>query len=140
MLSAEVGEACVLGGFNKSAVSHCMDCKAAFGFFRWRHSCKMCCRVICDGCSSYQAVTQLRVCGACSRDEAANPALLCPILHVTMTDPVIAQDGHSYERTAIEEWFGRSMKSPMTGAELSSTSLVPNHTLRQLIDAGTRGA
>ena len=29
----------------------------------------------------------------------------CPISHVLMADPVIAADGYSYERSAIEAWF-----------------------------------
>ncbi|KAK9804850.1 hypothetical protein WJX72_008634 [[Myrmecia] bisecta] len=42
----------------------------------------------------------------------------CPITQVFMTDPVIAADGHSYEKSAIEEWFSRHDTSPMTGLVL----------------------
>ena len=31
--------------------------------------------------------------------------LLCPITYEIMEDPVIAYDGHSYERKAIKEWY-----------------------------------
>ena len=31
--------------------------------------------------------------------------LLCPISHALMMDPVVAEDGFTYERQAIEQWF-----------------------------------
>ena len=37
---------------------------------------------------------------------------LCPITLSIMRNPVIASDGHSYEKSAIEEWFMRSNHSP----------------------------
>lgn len=61
----------------------------------------------------------------------------CPILREIMTDPVLALDGHSYERAAIEQWFrsGRSRTlSPMTGQRLASRMLLPNHSLRKAIE------
>ena len=58
----------------------------------------------------------------------------CPILQELMEDPVMAADGHSYERKAIEEWIKRGKKtSPMTGAKLPHTLLTPNHNLRKAI-------
>jgi hypothetical protein len=50
-------------------------------------------------------------------------------------DPVIlAGDGFCYEREAINNWLSRgSRRSPMTGAPLASTALVPNHPLRSAI-------
>ena len=49
-----------------------------------------------------------------------------------MIDPVIALDGHSYERDAITQWFGQGrIKSPLTNAPLGSRHLTPNHTLRK---------
>lgn len=60
---------------------------------------------------------------------------LCPITQEIMYDPVVTMDGHSYERTAIEEWFRRGgTNSPRTGATLTDRSLVPNHALRLLIE------
>ena len=59
---------------------------------------------------------------------------LCPITLSVMRDPVIAEDGHSYERSAIEQWFGTSNHSPKTGAPLRSTHLIPNHALRNTIE------
>lgn len=58
--------------------------------------------------------------------------LLCPITGCAMKDPVVAADGHSYEREAILQWFATSDKSPLTGARMPTTQVFPNFTLRQL--------
>jgi Mg-chelatase subunit ChlD len=66
---------------------------------------------------------------------------ICPITTTLMVDPVLAVDGHSYERTAIEKWFknhpagdrGGRVLSPMTNKPLKSLNLIPNITLRKLI-------
>ena len=41
--------------------------------------------------------------------------------------------GHNYERRAIERWLASSSTSPKTGSDLETTSLFPNHTLRNQI-------
>jgi hypothetical protein len=52
-----------------------------------------------------------------------------------MEDPVIAADGFSYERAAIEDWLARgSGSSPMTGAPLAYQHLTPNLTVRSAVD------
>ena len=52
-----------------------------------------------------------------------------------MSDPVMACDGHTYERAAIEKWFAKKQISPKTGAEIGTTVLFPNHLLRsQILD------
>jgi hypothetical protein len=54
-----------------------------------------------------------------------------------MTDPVMALDGHSYERNAIEEWFRRTPGykiSPKTNMRINST-LIPNYGLKSLIES-----
>uniref|UniRef100_A0A4W4EXZ9 WD repeat, SAM and U-box domain-containing protein 1 n=2 Tax=Electrophorus electricus TaxID=8005 RepID=A0A4W4EXZ9_ELEEL len=59
---------------------------------------------------------------------------LCPITHEVMKDPVIAADGYSYEREAIESWIGtKSRSSPMTNLPLQTTLLTPNRTLKMAI-------
>ena len=45
--------------------------------------------------------------------------LICPINQVIMQDPVIACDGHTYERRAIQLWFASHAASPLTGVEFS---------------------
>ncbi len=39
-----------------------------------------------------------------------------------MIDPVVAADGVTYERTAIEDWFGRSGDSPLMGASTAESA------------------
>ena len=64
--------------------------------------------------------------------------LLCPISQEPMVDPVMASDGHTYERRSIEQWFSTNpaastVKSPMTGAALPNKNLIPNIAIRKLI-------
>ena len=61
---------------------------------------------------------------------------LCPITQTAMSDPVVALDGHTYERRAIEQWFARGrLTSPVTNLRLPSVALVPNHALKSAADA-----
>lgn len=50
-----------------------------------------------------------------------------------MEEPVIATDGFTYEKRCILEWFRTKRTSPMTGAVLSSTQLIPNCSLKSHI-------
>lgn len=62
--------------------------------------------------------------------------MCCPILHSIMHDPVCAADGHSYEKSAIENWLAwGNHKSPCTGAPLDDPKLLPNHTLKKVINS-----
>lgn len=89
--------------------------------------------------------------GAAQDDEILRP-FKCPITLEIMKDPVIACDGHTYERRAIEAWFQRCrnkrrtnpgtneevdapLLSPMTNKALDNDTLIANHTLRGAIDA-----
>jgi hypothetical protein len=66
--------------------------------------------------------------------ERERPAAhMCPLTLETMVNPVIAIDGYTYEREAIEKWFEKHATSPMTGMELSSTDVLPNMIAKQLI-------
>ena len=58
---------------------------------------------------------------------------ICPITTEIMSDPVMAADGHAYERSAIERWLATKSTSPMTGEELGNTGLFPSHILRRMI-------
>jgi hypothetical protein len=53
----------------------------------------------------------------------------CPITGEPMINPVVAADGHTYERSAIARWLQTSDKSPLTGAVLAHKDLVPNYML-----------
>lgn len=62
------------------------------------------------------------------------PGFECPITDEIMQDPVIALDGISYERAAIQEWFGRGNHlSPVTHTKLPNLTLIPNISLRKAI-------
>lgn len=58
----------------------------------------------------------------------------CPITGFPMLDPVVAADGHTYERSAIARWLKTSEKSPMTGSVLFHKELVPNYGLLSSIE------
>ena len=65
--------------------------------------------------------------------------LTCPIQLVLMVkDPVLASDGHTYEREAIEAWFVKArmsnmiVTSPVTGQPLDHLTLTPNAAIRKL--------
>jgi ankyrin repeat protein len=63
-------------------------------------------------------------------------AYVCPISLEPMEDPVLAADGHSYERREIARHFDLGRRtSPMTGAPLPHTQLMPNHALKKAIQA-----
>ena len=50
-----------------------------------------------------------------------------------MTDPVVASDGHTYERKSIEDWInlkGANATSPKTNERLMNHNLIENYTLR----------
>jgi len=64
-----------------------------------------------------------------------NPSFYCPITDELMKDPVIDNDGNSYERSAIEEWLSRSATSPITRGPLNASDLKPNRALRSAIEA-----
>lgn len=53
----------------------------------------------------------------------------CPITGEPIRDPVVAADGHTYERSAIARWLKTSDKSPLTGSVLSHKNLVQNYML-----------
>ena len=59
---------------------------------------------------------------------------LCPISMDVMTDPVIGEDGYTYERKAIEEWLQTHKTSPMTRCAMSVSSLKSNFNLRSSIE------
>ncbi|XP_043851609.1 WD repeat, SAM and U-box domain-containing protein 1 isoform X2 [Dromiciops gliroides] len=60
---------------------------------------------------------------------------LCPITRELMKEPVIASDGYSYEKEAIENWISKKKRtSPMTNLVLPSLILTPNRTLKMAID------
>ena len=68
-------------------------------------------------------------------DQEANPeGSLCPITGEMFTDPVVASDGHTYERSAITEWLESHDTSPFTRNRISTTELQPNFALKKLLE------
>ena len=65
-------------------------------------------------------------------EQYPNP-MLCPILHEPFRDPVLALDGFSYERAAIERWLASALISPIVGAPMCA-AVWPNHSLRRAVD------
>ncbi|XVF01276.1 hypothetical protein REPUB_Repub04eG0073900 [Reevesia pubescens] len=58
----------------------------------------------------------------------------CPISLELMRDPVTVSTGQTYDRTSIESWVATGNTTcPVTRASLSDFTLIPNHTLRRLI-------
>lgn len=58
---------------------------------------------------------------------------MCPITMVLMKDPVLATDGFTYEKEAIEQWLRSNTKSPMTREPMRLDGLRPNRALRDAI-------
>eukprot|EP00966_Prymnesium_polylepis_P226220 5232874-Prymnesium_polylepis.1 len=59
--------------------------------------------------------------------------LMCPITQRVMLNPVVAADGHTYEKEAIVRWLMSKDKSPLTGKKLNDQSLRRNHNIRALV-------
>ncbi|KDO32134.1 hypothetical protein SPRG_03351 [Saprolegnia parasitica CBS 223.65] len=66
-------------------------------------------------------------------------SFVCPISREVMRDPVVAGDGHSYERSEILRWFQQRLTSPVTNQPVASAAVVPNHTLKQAIQEACSG-
>lgn len=59
----------------------------------------------------------------------------CPITKEVMREPVMLEQGHTYEKAAILEWFQRGYRTcPDTGKELKTLELTPNVQLQQAMD------
>ena len=65
-------------------------------------------------------------------------ALVCPITQTILLDPVIDENGHTFERSAIEAaWLRRPGVSPITNAPYPDggvSRLLPNRALRDTVD------
>ena len=54
---------------------------------------------------------------------------ICPITQDVISDPVIDEEGNTYEKSAILEWLKTSNISPITRNVISASRLVPNRAL-----------
>eukprot|EP00250_Pteridium_aquilinum_P003628 c13934_g1_i1 orf=152-2665(-) len=75
--------------------------------------------------------------------EPVYDAFLCPLSKQVMREPVTIENGQTYDRVAIEQWFqecnekGRAPTCPLTGVELDSTTLRPSLALQSIIEEWT---
>ena len=73
-------------------------------------------------------------------DENDKDSFMCPLSLEIMTDPVIAEDGFTYEREHIVNWInrerppGQQLISPLT-SEPMGINLIPNKSLKKIIDS-----
>ncbi|CAF1074585.1 unnamed protein product [Adineta ricciae] len=68
-------------------------------------------------------------------DGVTPPAdLVCPITGQLFGDPVIATDGHTYEKFAIKRWLRSSTTSPTTREPLDKNQLIPNFVVKKMCD------
>ena len=59
----------------------------------------------------------------------------CPVTHELLLDPVVAADGHTYVRKALEEWLeSGNTRSIRTNGALPTATFVPNYSLRWITD------
>ena len=66
--------------------------------------------------------------------QAVFQSITCPITLSVMNDPVLAPDGRTYERDAIERCIQNSGVSPFTRESLEISELKTNLVIKQLID------
>jgi serine/threonine protein kinase len=64
----------------------------------------------------------------------ADHSLRCPISLELFNDPVMGNDGHTYERKNITTWLQTHQTSPVTREPMHVSSLRPNHLVRKLVD------
>ncbi|KAL5102131.1 hypothetical protein RYX36_006458 [Vicia faba] len=58
----------------------------------------------------------------------------CPVTLDLMKDPVTLSTGITYDRDSIEKWIESGNKTcPVTKTELTSFEIIPNHSLRRMI-------
>ena len=93
--------------------------------------CDDCAVVIVIGGANPTINTFCPVCSAAAPPPL--PSFVCPITRDVMRDPVILEDGHSYERDAITKWLSIKAVSPNTNKDVDPTVIIPNHLLRTLI-------
>lgn len=73
-------------------------------------------------------------------DDDAPEELVCPINFCLMTDPVMAADGKTYQRSAIERWFvsgrmkDKHVLSPNTNEPMVTARLYPNLYIKERVD------
>lgn len=60
-------------------------------------------------------------------------AFCCPVTMEVMRDPVVASDGHTYERETLARIFATNRRSPLTRETLNTHVAIPNINLKKRI-------
>ena len=66
-------------------------------------------------------------------DDSLKKLLLCPLTYLVFVDPVVAKDGHTYDRAAIVKALARKPISPNTRQPMDADKLYPNRLIREII-------
>jgi hypothetical protein len=67
-------------------------------------------------------------------DRHTPPEFLCPISLDIMTNPVVCEDGHTYENSVIQQWLATNPTSPTTRQPMSPHTIRPNYALKAAIN------
>ena len=62
------------------------------------------------------------------------PQWVCPLTLEVFRDPVVAADGHTYERASIESWLAIKGTSPLNGEPLKHCFVADNVAVRSMIE------
>jgi Mg-chelatase subunit ChlD len=62
------------------------------------------------------------------------PEFYCKISNEVMKDPVMGNDGHTYEKTEILKWLAIKSESPMTRVRMTPSDLTTNYSLKAIIE------
>merc|ERR1719436_1758591 len=65
-----------------------------------------------------------------SKTNAEYGAFICPLTMRLFCEPVVAADGHTYEKRAVEEFLRTNSRSPVTGNLLRFQHVYPNNVLK----------
>jgi hypothetical protein len=60
--------------------------------------------------------------------------LICPITLKLFNEPVLAEDGYTYEREAITRWINQHGTSPRTKKPLRLNQLTPDDTIKNSVE------
>ncbi|KAL0037645.1 hypothetical protein WJX77_006007 [Trebouxia sp. C0004] len=66
-------------------------------------------------------------------EEHVEALFRCPLTKALLIDPVVAADGHTYERQALQAWLQHHSISPITGEHLTHRHLVDNAVIKSLL-------
>ena len=57
------------------------------------------------------------------------------VMQVLMSEPVMAANGCTYEKTDLQTWLQDSLLSPVTGNMMEHTNILPNSAIKRSIQA-----